>query len=734
MRTPDASPSTAERVWPVLAILVASLVPFWRCLAFGETVGPFGQILQMAPFRQPAPSGGWDVLQADGVLQFGVWRALVLDSWAHGHLPAWNPYTLMGTALLGNSQSGALYPAHVLLGLARVGPWAALTLLAVFHVFLAGLGCRALVLRLGGTDAGATAAGALFALSPFLLSWASLASVPSTVAWLPWLLAAAWSCGQGQPRAWVWLSLTVAMTLLAGHLQFAAYSVVAGLALGLVSAWRSWAGLLPLAAGIALGLGLAAPQVLPVLEFGKSGHRRTAPTAEGWAAYSASALGPVDLLAVVHPGATGLAAESVEGGAPGYWPSLVKRGGNFAEAALGIGPAALAGLALLRRRRWGRGHSALLAVGVLGLGLALGPLSAVLYFGFPGWASTGSPGRAAVLAVLAACSLAGLAWPGDRLSSGDLRLVGYWVGGGLVLTLLTLTLAQNSFRSWVPGLDGVLPRLVAQSTVRALPMMAIGTALALASAFALGRSRTWTAVALAVAAGASWGAWRAVPTGRPDFGNAGLPSPDSPRIAAVNDDWGLLAPATDAVYPPNTAVLAGRRDVGGYDSLIDAATYGRLTEANAGRDPAPEANGNMVFVKPGFDEGSLAECGVTVVIDKSGERPLLGPGRADVGGRPARITAERTWGLKVQAEGPGTLTVRDRNLPGWTASVGGRDQGVGDGFFLAVELPPGEQTVELRYEPPGLRTGALLALFSSLALLASIIAGRLKKPPADGVS
>ena len=730
MRTPGASPSTAERVWPVLAILLAALLPFWRCLAFGETVGPFAQVLQMAPFRQPAPVGGWDVLQADGALQFSVWRALVLDSWANGAVPAWNPYSLMGTALLGNSQSGALYPPHVMLGVLRVGPWAAISVLAVFHVFVAGLGCRALVLRLGGTDAGATAAGALFSLSPFLLGWAALASVPSTVAWLPWLLAAAWSCGQGSRNAWVWVALTAAMTLLAGHLQFAAYGLLAGFALGVVSAWGAWGRLGSLLAGLALGAGLAAPQLLPVLEFGMSGHRRTAPTAEGWAAYSASALGPVDLLAAVHPGATGLAAETVEGGAPGYWPSLVKRGGNFAEAALGIGPAVLAGLALLRRRRWTRGQTGLAIVGLLGLGLAIGPLSAPLYFGFPGWASTGSPGRAAILFVLAACALAGAAWPREPVEPRDLKVAAGWLGGGL-LTLLALTLAQSSVRSWVPGLDQTLPRLVAQTTVRGLPAMIVGTAVALAAVWALSRGRAALAVGLAVAAGAGWGAWRAVPTGRPDFGASGLPAKDAPRIAAINDDWGLLAPAADAVYPPNTTVLAGHREVGGYDSLIDAGTYARLKDANAGRDPAPEANGNMVFVKPGFDPAVLADLGVTAIVDRNGENPLPGPGRIDIDGRHAEIVAEGAWGLRVQADGPGTLTVRDRNLPGWTVAAGGKTAPVADGFFLTAELGPGPQTVEFLYEPPGLRAGAWIAGMSALA---GILAWLLKSRQKDGVS
>ncbi|MFX9069623.1 hypothetical protein ABTN30_20170, partial [Acinetobacter baumannii] len=82
-----------------------------------------------------------DVLQADGVLQFYVWRDMVFDAWGKGQIPAWNSYQLAGTPLLANSQSAAFYPPHILMGLLHVPTAMAMTLLAWFHLFWAGLGC-----------------------------------------------------------------------------------------------------------------------------------------------------------------------------------------------------------------------------------------------------------------------------------------------------------------------------------------------------------------------------------------------------------------------------------------------------------------------------------------------------------------------------------------------------------------------------------------------------------------
>src|ERR1044072_7680583 len=94
-----------RRYWPILFLALLPLLPLYKAILVGEAIGPFDQIQQMAPWSQPAPDEPWDVVQADGVLQFYVWRDLVFDSWGKGQVPLWNPYQLAGTPLLANSQS-----------------------------------------------------------------------------------------------------------------------------------------------------------------------------------------------------------------------------------------------------------------------------------------------------------------------------------------------------------------------------------------------------------------------------------------------------------------------------------------------------------------------------------------------------------------------------------------------------------------------------------------------------
>src|SRR3954469_22372588 len=94
-----------RRRWPIFFLALAPLLPLWRAIFLGEAIGPWDQIRAMAPWNGPAPNQPWDVLQADGVLQFAPWRFLVFQSWSKGQFPFWNSHQLMGTPLLANSQS-----------------------------------------------------------------------------------------------------------------------------------------------------------------------------------------------------------------------------------------------------------------------------------------------------------------------------------------------------------------------------------------------------------------------------------------------------------------------------------------------------------------------------------------------------------------------------------------------------------------------------------------------------
>jgi hypothetical protein len=719
--------------WPLILILATVLVGLSPALRPGTAIGPWDDLRAMMD-GEPTPRA-FDVLQMDAVLQFYGWRDLVFESWGRGEPPFWNPYQLMGTPLLANSQSGGFYPFHILVGLLHVPTALGILLLAIAHLCIGGMGVRAFVHRLGGSEIGAAVGGALFAASPFMLSWVGLASVVTTCCWIPWALAFTHDVfgeGRARFRSAVWLGLSVAMMLLGGHLQFSAYGLMA---VALFAVWQAvavprWTGLGLAVAGCVVGGLLAAPQVLPVLEFSKLGHRQNKPTEDGYAFYDRSAVAPIEAAGLVVPdllGAPGRPA-AIESDVPvtSFWPAYTKIGGNYAESALYLGPAVVLLLALALFRKGWREVGAVAAVGALGLLMALGtPVNRLLYFLVPGWSSTGSPGRAVVLFVIAACVLAGWAWPreGERTEMKGPLAVLLLVGA---LGFALVALFAPGLATWNPNLQEVMHGAVQGNLAFAGVVGLLSLVLTAVAGIGIARGgRAMPAVALVVAILLIAGP-RLVPSGKPLAREPGDPNS---RTAFVNADWQLLV-GLPVVQPPNTATIQHKYDVAGYDSLMSSETFAILNEIN-GRDSAPEANGNMTLVKPGFNPLLLAQAGVTSVVSRSpsGETAtvvLAGPGRASVDGRPATIASEGSMHLIVHATGPGTLTIRDRNLPGWTARRGATVVSLGTGRWREIELPEGEHQVKLMYVPPGLTTGlGLFALGGLLSLLGLV----LHRPP-----
>lgn len=202
-------------------------------------------------------------------LQFYPWREYAFDLLRHGQLPLWNPYNGAGAPLLANYQSALLYPLNWL-GLVLPLAWS-MSVTAVLHLFIAGLGMWQFTGRLGLTDLGRGVSTLAFGMTSYLV--ARLGTYPTlfVAAWMPWVL---WSAlgvlTQARRRDVAFLAIFAAMQLLAGHAQTTWYSmllVVAFAAWWSVTQrpiqWRRW---LLLAAGITLAGGMAAAQLLPTAE------------------------------------------------------------------------------------------------------------------------------------------------------------------------------------------------------------------------------------------------------------------------------------------------------------------------------------------------------------------------------------------------------------------------------------------------------------------------------------
>lgn len=775
----------------------------------GEAIGPFDHIRQFAPWNGPKPKDAWDVLQADGVLQFYVWRDLVFEAWRNGQVPFWNPYELAGTPLMANSQSAALYPPHILMGILHVPTALAITLLAWFHLFWAGLGTSKLVRALGGTEVGGVVAGASFALSPFMLSWTALSSVITTVCWIPWLLFMVCRIRTRNPmrqfsseldkvevddqdaRTKVaqsfqtkpfyrykeigFLGLVIALLFLGGHLQFAAYGVGAML-LFVLFEWTvelkdrksiiSPSGMelggvvqrvsvlndgLSVLIACCLGFAIAAPQLLPVLKHSADSHRRNVASEAGYESYIASAIKPFEFANLVTTKALGDPRSAVEVGnglsVAEYWPPMAKPGANFAESAVTIGPLVLGLLFLVpwrERRTW-----PMAAIGVLALLLAMGTiLNKALYFGLPGWSSTGSPGRIIVLFVMAACVLAGLAVPKGAVEK---RRFGSAVLGIVVTSILATLLFPSIAPGWQQGVDQLGTALQRESNVSGLDWVIKAMLIGIPVLFftwhkELVKFRAFLAP-FVLLVGISGLTSTFIPTGKPLESLETTRSKDLypvdrfNRIAFINDNWGLIAADPSALMPPNTAAISRWHDLAGYDSLLNKGTKTLLDEVN-GADSAPPANGNMMFVKSSFDPKKLAEAGVREAwsrkpLEGLGE-PLAqedgyyryrvpGLGRLSIEGGQCKPISETLNQIKAQVQGPGRLVLRDRNLPGWLPKVDGKHVPLVGTTWLEIDIPAGDHEVEFNYVAPGFMTGVYLAFPAWLLIFGSLCLG-LRKP------
>lgn len=722
--------------WAIVLLALLPVLPLWRAVFLGETIGAFDEIRTMAPWSA-APSGKpWDVLMADSALQFYVWRDLVFEAWRGFELPLWNPYQLAGTPLLANSQSGALYPLHVLVGILHLPTGLGLTLLAWFHLAWAGIGACLLTRRLGASHVGGFVAGSSFTLSQFMVSWTALPSVIETCSWIPWLLLGVetvYSRGI-TTRLVAGLGIAAGMLLLAGHLQFAAYGLMATAFLALWrlvgSKERRWTGTAAVVGALALGGLLAAPQLDQVLRFGREGHRQAPATEAGYQAYVAGAIPAATLVGLPNPAFQGLPTRTspeVEG-ASTYWPAITHRGMNFAETAIGLGPVIvlLLGLAAfeVRRMRPGAPYAVMF---VLSLLVALGtPLNKPMYFLLPGWSATGSPGRIAVLFVLSACLLAGLALRDNEKvpHRAAVLATAVFVFLALIPFWALRTLADNLI-PWLPQVSvEVVGLLVGGATGATTGPYFLSVLLCSVVAVLLVRQEATAARLLAVVAvivPVTLYASQVVRTSARPLAHVERPARGE-RIAAFNDRWDLLS-AVPAVLPPNTASLSRIHDLSGYDSLMHRDTVALLKEVD-GQDAAPPANGNMMFVKSSANPLLLAEAGVSEVwtnrpTEKLGVLPaeagglyryrLKGPGRAfveDAQGesRPARIEREGFGRMTVRATGPGRLIIKDRAMKGWSATVAGATRAIPESRWLEVpDLSSGEHVVELTYSPPGLK-------------------------------
>ena len=392
------------RFLPLLALLVFPCLLLWPVVAHGESFLPADLLRDVAPWRttNPASLVPWNPLMWDGVAEFYPWRLFAAQTLRSGYLPLWNPHQFCGTPFVANSQSAVFYPLNLLFCLLPVAQ--AFGVSVLLHLFLTGifayffLRSPALGLGRAASFVGAVA----WQMCHWQVAWLALPTFLCVSAWLPLALLLVDRAAERPTAARaVPLGVCLGLMLMAGHLQIALYCF------GLVTAYAVfrilpriktyWPALLGCALlALLLAFGLAAPQLLPAFELARVSHRAGgSPTWAAYQGYVRLAVPPVNLVTLFLPGFFGSPTRGT------YWGVPLNGGpGAYMEDACYGGVLtlllALTGQAATwRRSATTRFFAVAAAVSLL---LALGtPLDALPFFGLPGFAQTGSPGRILVL-------------------------------------------------------------------------------------------------------------------------------------------------------------------------------------------------------------------------------------------------------------------------------------------------------------------------------------------------
>ncbi len=651
-----------------------------------------------------------------------------------GSLPLWNPRQGAGGPFLATLQAGVLYPPnalHVLLPTET-----AYVALAALHVALAVGLAGALALALGAGGLGAAVAGVAYGTSLQVIGGIYAPPVLYAAAWAPALFLAVDRIARApRSRDAVALAAVVALMLLCGWpYAFGIAGVGAAfyggvlLAVGALRARRPpWRACGLLAAGLVLGVLLAAPQLLPTRELVARSCRALGSLLESQAV----------LVSRPHD--------------PGVFFDLVAQRG-FTDGVPGGASVLLAALALFLPGAGRARVALLLGVGALGL-FASFPLHAPVY----GWlrelpflGDFRFPFRYRLLTTLALAAAAGVGtthlqralgrWRALSLGAGAAALAACVATGALpVLRVVTPfsrsapergPIAAALERHGVRLPDGTLQRvywtgwaekLVAEDGVFAVhdmePLTLARTA-ELLTFFETGRPLT----IITLERDRLHDRDPEAPAS-PFYGRLSLPE-DGSRAAILDllsarwivsrDPPGWAARRYRPLTPPEAELAV-------FENAHALPRAYRVPRVLA--EPESLAAALRALASEEFDPRRLA------LVDEPPQGLLLRRGRRvppPVGSvRIARYEPER---VVLETRGPraALVVLTDAWFPGWEALVDGEPAPLlrANAAFRGVPVSAGPHTVEMRYRPKSLHRGLLLALLGVLGCGALLAAGR----------
>jgi len=270
---PEAKSSGIGRdIFCVLALAAVVFLLLHESLFTGKGLVAADAVLKFPPWNR-------DVRPSNFLLADQYWTFLPTQELMHREkgFPLWNPYICCGAPNLGAIQGALFFPIRLLL--APLGPFNASGPAAFIKLCMAGWFTILYMRLLGVTRPAALFAGIVFSLSGFMIVWLGHPHVNCAM-WLPlllWFVEKSFRLEPGELnsrrafRLWVGFALAYACLILGGHPPTAIHvTLVVMTYFGFrffCSGQYRWQRIVWLAGAIGVGLLLAAPQILPFIEY-----------------------------------------------------------------------------------------------------------------------------------------------------------------------------------------------------------------------------------------------------------------------------------------------------------------------------------------------------------------------------------------------------------------------------------------------------------------------------------
>lgn len=700
-------------------------------------------------------------------------------------LPLWNPHLCAGLPILAIAQTAVLYPGTWLYGFIPASQ--ALPLLMLVQC-LAGGGFTALYLRALGLGPVASGTGGVLYVASCMLGQTFWPPQVSVLLWLPWQLLCVEKLLTGTGwRWWVGLVAGVALQILAGFPQLAAYSLLLVVPYaGARLLKRSGTGALPtrcvggrIGAAVLLGFGIASAQLLPTWELVNEGDRAETLSAREVHYLAGAVSSQQALRSSVDPAPKFPAFDFGDGG---HYLGIA----TLILFAVGVGCAP------------GSVSIPLIALGALGLLLGDGyrGVAGPLYEGFASLPILGSfrtPERLRLLSLVAVVVIACVGL--DALGRGfaGVRRYRLWfaclTGGGVAAAIAVFGESGAGWRAALAvALIGAGIAVRGRPGVRVATQCALGLMLIVDVTYATGPDGPWRRFPNAWSESFHSFGFRVIDAEPLDALRAevepqrievlgALPLQGAGAIASVSrsDCYEPLAPRAwsdlqrhlhratrSSGWQPDPSALAAFHDAASVARIVVVRADGEpdveaLTAANSRfaqiyRDqngpragPPPEHRVEVIenddalprayWVAHGVSgsraetigrvvDGSL-DLHHTVVVEPHDEPRDEQPGwRA----QPAEIRLDSPERIEVEFDAPisGWLVLTDAYYPGWTATVDDESTPVlrANGLFRALRVPAGPHRAIFRYEPASFRWGVAGSIASLFATAAIPIVAR----------